>query len=106
MTRKLISSWFIIVLLGACNGVSATEVPLLTESPTLHAATLAGILPPFPTFTPTSTLVYQSPEPAGFPFAATLNDALPKENLLLAKHFYADTVGHIKDEIWVMAQTK
>jgi len=99
MTRKLISLCFIIVLLGACNRMATTDAPLPTDSPIPHAATLTATLPPFPTFTPTSTLIYQSPEPAGFPYAALLNDALPKDNLLLARHFYADTVGHLNDEI-------
>jgi len=41
-----------------------------------------------------------SPEPAIFPFASLLNDALPKENLLLARHFYNEPdVGHQADEV-------
>lgn len=100
MRTKFVSLLFIIAFLSACTGnlpTATQDIPVIsTETPMpLRSATP----PPFPTFTPTSTLIYQSPEPAGFPQAALLNDALPKANLLLARHLYADTVGHLKDEI-------
>jgi hypothetical protein len=100
-TSKLIVLLFMIVIISACNGTTSTATPVInitsSETPTVEASATP---PPLPTFTPTSALVYQSPEPAGFPYAAQLNEALPKENLLLATHIYADTVGHIQgDEI-------
>jgi hypothetical protein len=64
-----------------------------TEAPAMR---VSATLPPFPTFTATNTL--PPPQLSTFPYIAGLNDALPKENLLLARHFYADTVGHIQGD--------
>ncbi|NTW13336.1 MAG: hypothetical protein HGA30_08515 [Anaerolineales bacterium] len=64
-----------------------TSVPILTATP-----------PPFPTFTPTVTLM-PPVSISGFPYTAALNETLPTENLVLAVHFYSDMVGHLDDEV-------
>jgi hypothetical protein len=87
---------FILMLLSACNGVAAVKDPALTETPIPNAAIATGTLLPFPASTPTNTLPL--PQLSGFPYAAELNDALPRENLILARHFYSDTVGHIQGD--------
>ena len=90
------------ILISACNGALPTQPSeasvIPSETPTQQITQASATPLPPPTFTPGNTLIYQSPEPAGFPFAAELNSALPKENLLLAVHFYADTVGHISGD--------
>lgn len=100
MTKPMISLWFIIILLSACNGAvnveSLTSTQMETPTPVVAIATDTP-LPVFPTLTPTN--ITPLPELSGFPYMAALNDALPKENLLLALHFYADTVGHLDDTI-------
>lgn len=74
MTTKLISLLFIIVLVSACNEVVPAESPSPTETPVPDVATATNVLPP----------------PSGFPYAPVLNEALPKDGLLLAAHVYAD----------------
>lgn len=83
----------------------STDVPMVstlpesqTPSPLPPAATPTGTTTPLSTFTPTDTLPIH-PVVSGFPYAAELNDALPKENLVLAWHFYSDMIGHVNDEI-------
>jgi hypothetical protein len=102
MTKPMISLSFIIILLSACNGAVTVESPTSTqvETPAPLVATATDTpLPVLPTFTPTNTLPPPEPAVSGFPYAAALNDALPKENLILAQHFYADTIGHLDDTI-------
>ena len=98
---KFISLIFTSLLLSACVGKSPTEIPVISvissETPIPQASATPLALPTF-TFIPTNTL--PPPELASFPYLPVLNDALLKENLLLAAHIYADTVGHIQgDEI-------
>lgn len=93
MKAKFVLLLFVIVLSSACSRIQPIESQnpgrAITETPTTQAS---ATLPPFPTFTATNTL--PPPQLSTFPYVPALNDALPKENLLLARHFYADTVGH------------
>lgn len=102
-----IALFFTAIMISACNGtspsesstveISATPLSFPTFTPTNELRQPSATpLPLIPTFTPTN--IFPTPEPAGFPFTAELSDALPKENLLLAVHFYADTVGHISGD--------
>jgi hypothetical protein len=99
MTKPMISLSFITVLLSACNGAATVErpAPAQMENPAPIPATASDTpLPVFSTFTPTNMV---PPELSGFPYLVALHDALPKENLLLALHFYADTGMHLDDKI-------
>ena len=76
MKTRFLFLFSITILISACAGTQ----PAATPSP----ATLL----PFPTVTATNTL--PPPQLSTFPYAPTLNEALPKENLILAAHVYAD----------------
>lgn len=95
--RRMISLLFSIVLLSACTGTSPGEIPdISVMTPETPIPQASATLPPFPTYTPANTL--PPPELSGFPYAAALNDALPKDGLVLALHFHADTVGYIQGD--------
>lgn len=98
MLKRLFLFLFIFVLLTACNGITleANSVPAETLTP--WTATTTDTPVPFPTSTPTNTQPPQEPVVSGFPYAAILSDTLPKENLVLGRHFYADTVGHMQGD--------
>jgi len=88
----IMSLTFIYIL--ACSSSMVT----LTPPPQSGAASVT--LTPFSTVSMSPTSSPDSPEPTGFPFASVLNDSLPRENLLLARHFYSEPdVGHQADEI-------
>lgn len=87
----------ILALLSACAAMPVVGSATPSASPVAASSPiLTATLPPFPTFTP---IVALTPAVSGFPYVAALNDVLPKENLVLAQHFYADTVGHLDDTI-------
>lgn len=97
--RQMISMIFIIIFLSAC--VATKQIETQNVHPALTATPLperSATHPPFPTFTPTNTLPASEPVLSGFPYVSALNDALPKEDLILARHYYADTVGHIQGD--------
>lgn len=94
MSKRLFLVWVIIFLLSACGGTVPTASPASAPLP----VTVTGTLAPLPTFTSTSTQLPLEPVLSGFPYAAALNDALPKENLVLARHFYADTTAQVQGD--------
>ncbi len=96
--RRTIMLTSVFILLSACTGLKSIEpqVGNTPPAPTSSPAPLAT-LSPFPTFTPAATVAL-SEFTSGFPYIPALNDALPKENLLLALHFHADTVGHVQGD--------
>lgn len=83
MLKNLTLFSLALVLFAACQPVDGEVIATLTP-------------PPPPILTPTNTL--PAPEPAGFPYISALNEALPVDNLILAMHFYADTVGHVQGD--------
>ncbi len=89
----------LIILIAALSVISAcsanTPVMAVEATPTtLPVITPTNTtIPVLPTFAPPPTSVSPTLAPAersGFPFAALLNDALPREGLVLARHYYAD----------------
>lgn len=101
MPKRSFLSLTMIFLFSACNVAVTVESPppTLTEAHTPIPATATSTpLPVLPVFTPTNTLPPPEPAVSGFPYTAALNEALPKENLVLARHFHADTVGHIQGD--------
>lgn len=96
MRIKFISPLFIVVLLSACTGASSTEIPVINSIPSeTHIAETSATPPPLPTFTLTNTTLPATQIISEFPFAPLLNEALPKDGLVLAAHIFADTVAHI-----------
>lgn len=94
MPKRLFFLLVIIVFISTCNRTVPAS-PILSETSAPIAATATGTPTTIPAFTPTNTLPPPEQAVSGFPYVAALNDALPKENLVLAQHFYADTVGHL-----------
>jgi hypothetical protein len=81
----------ILVLLSACNGTSPTETPRVNNSPSETPLPQASATPPpLPTYTPTTTMLLE-PQTSEFPYAPILNEALPKDGLVLGAHVFADT---------------
>ena len=88
--QHLLSVSLLLIFTLACSAgaVVLTPAPQPVDAPASFT--------PHPTFT--SIPPYISPEPSGFPFAARLNEALPKENLILARHFYGDPSEQIQND--------
>jgi hypothetical protein len=97
--RRTILLASVFILLSACTGLKSVK-PRVGNTPPAQTSSPAprATLSPFPAFTPTATVAL-SEFTSGFPYMASLNDALPKDNLVLARHFYSDMVGHLDDEI-------
>lgn len=96
MLKRWFLYLFVMVLISTCRGGVHSDIYNHTGTPAPQPVTARSTIAPFPTLTPVSTL--PPPEAVGFPYAAALNNALPKESLILAQHFYADTVGHIQGD--------
>lgn len=88
-----------LALISACTAMPAVRPATPSAAPVDRSVPiLTATPPPFPTFTPTVALL-PPVSISGFPYSASLNEALPMENLVLAVHFYSDMVGHIDDEV-------
>jgi len=78
-------------LFGACTRFVPTKIP--TE--TVNVPTDNSVPEVIPTFSVNQSVTPASPpspQLSTFPFAPTLNEALPKDNLTLALHMYADDI--------------
>lgn len=95
MRKQFLFTLFIAVLLSACSSAPLIEeytpTEIFTNDTERAASTPLPLLPIFTATAPTEGMM-------GFPYAAELNELLPKENLLLAVHVYGDDVANMSDE--------
>jgi len=102
---KLIPLLFSIILFSACAGTSQNEIPAISNSPSkTPVPQVSTTLPSLPTSAPTNTLHPQQHSDLIYP--PTLNEALPKDNLILASHVYGSKIcfdiGIYKDDTYMI----
>lgn len=110
---KFVLLFFIVMLLTACNGTSLTQAPVvdtpIATDTLLPSETLAASETPAPQVTPVPTNTFLSLVPRPIDpksFGPFLSAELPKDELVLGAHVYADNtcfdVGVYRDRHYIV----